>query len=798
MVSFDKNRVDAANALSCAREEAHKIDYSKNFRAGATASRLMSEKLEGYHIRYFAIKPMHERKQPLEADEREQGQTSIRDHGPRSNNQNQFVEWAGTEVNREGSKIFGWPAAEAETAMRNRQTGRTNAKPITRWTLTVKDCAGWFLNGIISPMNGTLRMHGVMWIGELRAGKSNGGCDFAHGSIGQAAANSCDRDAEKAALHAATRNKYKLDQFKRIIAPSLEEVKTENDSNAILARSHVTVVAGIGVHWRTASANLEGGAEFTPWPNPRSPDPFTSEARDTPSPAVRPLPSDYAEKMAWSIGYMGNLVEGLDAPTAATVRIALMFGDGPGRTASVVGNISRFESGTASAPPASAAASAPRPDGAARAPADQGDGEINSEGGMGGRFGEPPQEEGAFNSGGGVDGPEESAPAPGVAQPPIAGRCGELTKEGHDEQVETLKSLAKVHHGAFEAELGRMIEQDERRAPGPSAAPPDEVSPPAPTKLAPQHAPPSNAEVSQDPSWLKGARGNSWAPILRVVNLLRLGRPRKDIEAEIEAGRGNYARFALLAWRGLYQETLGKGAVSLGDRAIGGTQRATRKLPTMGALKRQPARTIHRNQEPTKRDSNYLKTRKGTAKRAPATKKAAARTAKKPAANLKNAGRWLWLATRVGLGKTACAHEKKNKMIADRLRLRVADAQGGAPRGLGGIKVTLEEKVKKGTFLVQDGWTSTTAAAKALGYTSAPPVAHEKNCRDPAAGFRANDAESENSRLTGWDRQRYGQLQLGALGIEEYAFHVNAGDTVESMFEGLSHANGGPRQNRLP
>eukprot|EP00959_Pyramimonas_sp_CCMP1952_P047350 988216-Pyramimonas_sp.AAC.1 len=62
---------------------------------------------------------------------------------------NQFLEWADAEVNREGSNIFGWPAAKAETALRNHQKGRTNAKPIARWSLTVKDFAGWFLNGVL-------------------------------------------------------------------------------------------------------------------------------------------------------------------------------------------------------------------------------------------------------------------------------------------------------------------------------------------------------------------------------------------------------------------------------------------------------------------------------------------------------------------------------------------------------------------------------------------------------------------------------------------------------------------------
>eukprot|EP00959_Pyramimonas_sp_CCMP1952_P164491 3438861-Pyramimonas_sp.AAC.1 len=132
--------------------------------------------------------------------------------------------------------------------------------------------------------------------------------------------------------------------------------------------------------------------------------------------------------MAWSIEYMGNVVAVLDVPTVATVHIAPMFSDGPERTVSAVGNISGFDSGAASAPPAAAAASS-----SFQPPADLS------------------QEEDALGSGGGMDEPpEESSRAASSAQPDIAGRCGELTREDQDEQLAIVKSLAKAHHGAFE------------------------------------------------------------------------------------------------------------------------------------------------------------------------------------------------------------------------------------------------------------------------------------------------------------------------------------------------------------
>ena len=57
IVSFEKNRVDVATILRCARGKAHRIGHGKNCRSGAIAFQFMFEKLgairygEGYQIR---------------------------------------------------------------------------------------------------------------------------------------------------------------------------------------------------------------------------------------------------------------------------------------------------------------------------------------------------------------------------------------------------------------------------------------------------------------------------------------------------------------------------------------------------------------------------------------------------------------------------------------------------------------------------------------------------------------------------------------------------------------------------
>lgn len=55
VVSFEKNRVDSATILKCARGEAHKIDYGGNFKTGGAAFQFMLEKLEGYQIRWARL-----------------------------------------------------------------------------------------------------------------------------------------------------------------------------------------------------------------------------------------------------------------------------------------------------------------------------------------------------------------------------------------------------------------------------------------------------------------------------------------------------------------------------------------------------------------------------------------------------------------------------------------------------------------------------------------------------------------------------------------------------------------------
>ena len=64
-------------------------------------------------------------------------------------------------------------------------------------------------------------------------------------------------------------------------------------------------------------------------------------------------------------------------------------------------------------------------------------------------------------------------------------------------------------------------------------------------------------------------------------------------------------------------------------------------------------------------------------------------------------------------------------------------------------------------------------------------------------GFHTNDAESENSRLKGKNRKRYGQLNLNENELAEYVFYINVGSTMTKVLEGLAVCSGDVVKNTL-
>ena len=328
---------------------------------------------------------------------------------------------------------------------------------------------------------------------------------------------------------------------------------------------------------------------------------------------------------------------------------------------------------------------------------------------------------------------------------------------------------------------------------------------------------------------------NSWMPFLHTITLLRLGRNFDEIKTEMQAAYGNIGKNTFTVWRRLYQAQLGlslgpldslmvggSGIVCVVDETVvgvhpsdgwigetrtinkkGSVHRRTRsqvskKLIKKGVLKRLPARTYYtKSQKVQKKSPKLLKksvtVMKTNIKKKPSSK----RVNKKPASNLKNNGRWLWLAIAVGKGSQVFTHPNGLKRVTYRLLPCKEDAQKNEPRGLLEIKDTLHARVRPKSMLVYDGWTSTNAAVKQLGFQHAPPVVHEKAYRDNATGFHTNDAESENNRVKSWSRHRYGHLNIDAAEMDEYIFYINVGKENDAMMKGLAVSNGAVLKNKL-
>eukprot|EP00959_Pyramimonas_sp_CCMP1952_P434451 9097079-Pyramimonas_sp.AAC.1 len=104
--------------------------YGNQCRVGRLAVQCMLEKLEGYQLRYHTAVPKAGRasRKTAEWEAKDKGCTYIRDKGPRSNNANQFMEFADRESCRPESPIFGWEESRVERSLSNYAKGRANAK----------------------------------------------------------------------------------------------------------------------------------------------------------------------------------------------------------------------------------------------------------------------------------------------------------------------------------------------------------------------------------------------------------------------------------------------------------------------------------------------------------------------------------------------------------------------------------------------------------------------------------------------------------------------------------------------
>jgi len=117
----------------------------------------MLDRIGGKQLRIWTLAPKYEKKQTLDQNARESGYRFIRDHGPRSNNRNQFMEWTDEQVHAPGGPLEGWPEGKVKEALHNYYRGRQNAKTIEYWPFTLKSFEPWFLDDVVVKMLPTMR-----------------------------------------------------------------------------------------------------------------------------------------------------------------------------------------------------------------------------------------------------------------------------------------------------------------------------------------------------------------------------------------------------------------------------------------------------------------------------------------------------------------------------------------------------------------------------------------------------------------------------------------------------------------
>ena len=173
-IYLHKNKVSSKDCMASCHGMPVRFEWGNQTRLALMAVNYMMDRAGGMQIRQWTISPKFEKKITMDQTAREEGYRHIRDHGPRSNNRNQFMEWTDEQVHLPGGKLEGWPEGKVKEALMNYYRGRQNAKTLEYWPFTLKSFVSWFLDDVLVKMLPSMRQHGITWIGKTRAGKSLG------------------------------------------------------------------------------------------------------------------------------------------------------------------------------------------------------------------------------------------------------------------------------------------------------------------------------------------------------------------------------------------------------------------------------------------------------------------------------------------------------------------------------------------------------------------------------------------------------------------------------------------------
>ena len=160
-IYMHKNKVMSKDCINTCHGSPMRFDWGSHSRNGLMASNYMLDRMGGMQLRLWTIQPKLEKKITLDQEARENGYRFIRDHGPRSNNRNQFMEWTDEQVHRPGGPLEGRSEGKVTTALLNYYRGRQNAKTLEYWPSTLKSFVPWFLDNVLVHMLPSMRQNAI-------------------------------------------------------------------------------------------------------------------------------------------------------------------------------------------------------------------------------------------------------------------------------------------------------------------------------------------------------------------------------------------------------------------------------------------------------------------------------------------------------------------------------------------------------------------------------------------------------------------------------------------------------------